>query len=765
MSLQPPRLDDRSFADLRAELVRRIPMHAPQWTDHNAADPGIALLELFAALGDDLLYRFNRIPEAARLAFLQLLAIDPLPAQVAQAQLRLELPKGKTPPIRVPSGPGIPRLCLAAGDILFQAADEITVLPLQVQAWQKQRLSAQEQKALSARISGQDDMASLLEMHLQLPKDTFAKQGPDCYEAVSLPAPEGGIAPPPLDSGTAVDGALWLCLLAPEGVPDPGMIRPLLAGEVLNLGVRIDELLCGPTDHRRCPDPGSAAERWPLLWEISTGAFYGNSKRVDQARYLRLTIDADDSESFGRNGTVRLRLPAAAGDGSLPFGVWEASSFDPPQEDLLGLGPLPPRLEDPMQAKRVLAWIRVQRRDRSHPPLRVRWIDANVIDVVQAVTAEAELLGYGDARGAQEYRLAHGPVIPGSERVQVRGPLGWETWQAVEDLALAGPDDPFYRLDVGSGTVRFGDGVHGRIPLPGEAIRCLTYQYGGGVAGNVGGGRINRLRSGPVEALDLRCDNPLPAEGGTDAESQEKASARIPAVLRHGNRAVAIDDFVDLALQTPGAGIGRVHGLPRHQPHQRVDGVAGTVTLIVIPAYDPLHPQEPMPDREQLRRVCAYLEPRRLVTTELYVTPPTYVGLNCSVAVEAEPGTGEETLRTYVELALRQMLAPLPPFGPEGRGWPFGRDVTDRDLEAAVLRVQGVRLVNQVLLRGWALDAFGESSEVKERLPLRSWQLPSLRQVRVVAGETAEPVPDDGDGAPPQENPPLYPVPVVRGVC
>ena len=62
-----------------------------------------------------------------------------------------------------------------------------------------------------------------------------------------------------------------------------------------------------------------------------------------------------------------------------------------------------------------------------------------------------------------------------------------------------------------------------------------------------------------------------------------------------------------------------------------------------------MQPDQPTPDREMLRRVCAHLEPRRLVTTELYVTPPQYVRLSCSVAVEPEPGAGEETLRRNIE--------------------------------------------------------------------------------------------------------------------
>ena len=49
--LQPPVLDDRSYDDLVAELVRRIPVHSPEWTDHNDSDPGVAMLELFDELG------------------------------------------------------------------------------------------------------------------------------------------------------------------------------------------------------------------------------------------------------------------------------------------------------------------------------------------------------------------------------------------------------------------------------------------------------------------------------------------------------------------------------------------------------------------------------------------------------------------------------------------------------------------------------------------------------------------------------------------
>ena len=48
---------------------------------------GVTLLELFAFLGENLLYRANQIPERNRLKFLQLLNLPLQPATPARARL------------------------------------------------------------------------------------------------------------------------------------------------------------------------------------------------------------------------------------------------------------------------------------------------------------------------------------------------------------------------------------------------------------------------------------------------------------------------------------------------------------------------------------------------------------------------------------------------------------------------------------------------------------------------------------------------------
>src|SRR6185295_1505947 len=96
MALGRPILVDRSYEQLRDELVRRIPVYNPEWTDHNASDPGITLIELFAFLGENLLYRFNQIPETTKLAFLRLLDAPLRPATAAEAMITLTDPAAGT---------------------------------------------------------------------------------------------------------------------------------------------------------------------------------------------------------------------------------------------------------------------------------------------------------------------------------------------------------------------------------------------------------------------------------------------------------------------------------------------------------------------------------------------------------------------------------------------------------------------------------------------------------------------------------------------
>lgn len=751
-SFRSPKLDDRTFDDLRRELVRRIPVHSAEWTDHNAGDPGIALLEVFAWLGENLLYRLNRVPDKALLDFLNLLDVPPRPAQPSQALVRFSLGRGADTPELLPEGPTAEKTVVLAGKVELEVQGELEVLPLEARPAVKAPLDAAD----PSKLIGKEEVEQALEDHLGR-SSTVA-----LYTTRLLDPPEAGVVREPVPVARAVDQALWIALLVPQALArdhTPAQIRKLIEGRVLNVGVILDDSLCGPADVERCPDPGSPETSLPIVWQIATGKFAGGAPSIDKLRYERLAVEQDGTAGLSRSGVWRLRLPASAD----AFGTWDGAGLD---EALAGAGDLPPLVDDDKLAARIVTWIRCFRprgaADGAELPQPVvRWADVNLAPVEQAVTAAPELLGNGSGRPEQALRLSHAPVLGDTVYLEVREPSGWVAWQRVDHFGASGPGDPHYALDPVTGEIRFGDGVRGRMPRAGEAIRVRSYRYGGGVAGNVPAGAISKVRP-PKGVGALQVENPFAAEGGVDAETIEEAKRRVPQVLRNHDRAVAAEDFRDIAMETPGACLGRVEVLPRHKPQERADGVPGVVTLVVVPSYDPLHPDEPVPDRETLRRVCAYLEPRRLVTTELYVTPPEYVPVWISAAFEVEDGYGAQTVRRWVELAIRQYLAPLPPYGPAGQGWPFGRAVSAPDVEAAILRVEGVRLVHAVLVEG-AAGADGKAPQGK--VELRSWQLPVVRGVQLATDKQApDPIHRDGDPERPAGETPL-PVPVVEEVC
>ena len=62
-----------------------VQQRCAEWTDHNVSDPGVTLIETFAFMTDELLYRLNRVPDRLYVTFLDLIGVTlhpPTPAHV-----------------------------------------------------------------------------------------------------------------------------------------------------------------------------------------------------------------------------------------------------------------------------------------------------------------------------------------------------------------------------------------------------------------------------------------------------------------------------------------------------------------------------------------------------------------------------------------------------------------------------------------------------------------------------------------------------------
>ncbi|MET9256814.1 putative baseplate assembly protein [Streptomyces sp. NPDC003717] len=130
MPLPSPNLDDRRFQQLVDEAKRYVQQRAPEWTDHNVSDPGVTLIETFAYLVDQLLYRLNRVPDKNYLAFLDLLGIHLFPPTAAGADVDFWLSAPQPDTVTLPPGTEV---TTARGEseeaVVFATTEELRIVP------------------------------------------------------------------------------------------------------------------------------------------------------------------------------------------------------------------------------------------------------------------------------------------------------------------------------------------------------------------------------------------------------------------------------------------------------------------------------------------------------------------------------------------------------------------------------------------------------------------------------------------------------------
>ena len=120
------------------------------------------------------------------------------------------------------------------------------------------------------------------------------------------------------------------------------------------------------------------------------------------------------------------------------------------------------------------------------------------------------------------------------------------------------------------------------------------------------------------------------------------------------------------------------------------------ITVIVLPF---LPQSRPTPTPGLLATVGAYLRRRRIVGTRVEVVGPTYLEVSVRAHVRSLQGANTAALQNAVVAALDRFLDPLVG-GPDGSGWPFGRDVYRSEVMRIIDEVPGVDYVASLELIG-----------------------------------------------------------------
>lgn len=104
MALPVPNLDDRRFQDLVDDAKRLVQQRCPEWTDHNVSDPGVTLIELFAWMTDQIVFRLNRVPDRNYVKFLELIGVSLYPPTAARTPVTFWLSSPQPDVVRIAAG-------------------------------------------------------------------------------------------------------------------------------------------------------------------------------------------------------------------------------------------------------------------------------------------------------------------------------------------------------------------------------------------------------------------------------------------------------------------------------------------------------------------------------------------------------------------------------------------------------------------------------------------------------------------------------------
>lgn len=713
MPLPITQLDDRRFDDLVAEARQRLVSQLPELAQVVEGDPLYAITDLMAWMTETIIYRANLIPERQRQAFLNLLQIPLRPAQPAQGLVAIHSSSKQ---------PQLPKLLpdatrLSAGKVMLSTRGELQPTPLALRLMIKERLGISDLNAMGVTLN------QLRELY-HFGAQTAAPFRPRSFNL--------GTDTPSLRQSLDKKYYLLLHLNDKKLVAHKEKLRAQLAGKTLNIGLApVTDL---PADIARELPPRRL--QWQLLWQQAADS--------QRAELLPLEVLDDSSRGARQSGVVRLKIPNN-------FQAFNSEFTQDPK--YAGMNNTPPEAPVDVDPHTIIAWLSLSAPD--DPEFSLGFMAVNAVDVVAQEVVLDQVIGMGDGRAGQVVNIGRTDVAAASVQIEVSENGIYVPWQQVANFSGSGLNDRVYQFDASSGSVIFGDGIRGKRPAPGERIRVARFCAGGGSSGNLPAGSVRQLLSANATELQVLQDWPL--SGGQEAESVAQAEQRIPAELRHRDRAVTREDFIQLAQDNPIVPVGRAELIPGLMPGNSLDaiqtGVPGVVSLLVMLPAEPALGAAPKPSAGLLNDVFRYLAPRTLLGTELYVLSPQFIPVALSLSLEVMDRSNLTSIIHTVEKNLLNNLWPLAPGGFNGKGWPLGRELDVNELRTLAGRTPGVLAINELQLYFQRRDGQWQTTS---KLRLEAYQLPELAEVHIEEGEqipapprrVVQPAPENGIAVP-----------------
>lgn len=629
-------LNDKTYEELLSEAIARIPLHSREWTNFNLSDPGITILQNLTAFQLLQQETINQVPEEVRRKLLKLVgytAKDNHPATVL-----VQAPASGGPIL--PAGHQ-----LWSGTIPFETESEIMLQPWglaatyvcsEEQTRDVTRLlerstdtvtypfgrNPKEGNSFICVLSGIPEMGERLHLWLQVAEEELRT---DFRDEAEIPAfsklrwqyyTEAGWRDARFEDGTMGllrSGAVTLWL------------EDESAAVLEDLPVKGCALRCvlDQADYDRTPRlQFIAVHLFPMVQKetriacVSCGGALEVELRGRLPQMGNLLVYGRESED-GPYYFYR-EAPIAGLQGR--FYSREDTAWGVTLRFTFGFVPY--------SGKDTVKVVCLDPEMIHHYVLEpVYGYDGQVIklELVRSVLPENFCLAVGDtqADGTVQYWF----VRPGE-----RGPDGFCYHLRSQDAEIV-VDDP-------------GRGGYELI------LAGCTVTQGG--RGNLHPGAVLELRGGyDGTEVEARYDCPAPGIGGVSYESAEEVRQRFAAGMRQTTVAVKAEDYELLVHQVPGLCIHKVKAV--------ADRDRNLVRIAVKP-----HAEAALPklSEDYIRQICAYLEPRRMLTTRFELCQPKYAAVAVSASLCVRGSV--EHAKKETEQMLRETLDHVN--GPENFG-------------------------------------------------------------------------------------------------
>jgi hypothetical protein len=374
-------------------------------------------------------------------------------------------------------------------------------------------------------------------------------------------------------------------------------------------------------------------------------------------------------------------------------------------------------------------------------------IDSNAADVSDPYDIPGERLGYSDGFSNQSYRLKYNQVAEGTVEVFVRNGNSFDKWSEVTNLSEYGPQEFVYTITYDGDNyayINFGDGVSGSIPVFGDDIKA-QYYVGGGLIGNIEGGKSFSIVSVPLSSGVLKADltpisvsNSESGYGGEDPESNDSIRLNAPAALRSSQRAVSLDDFKSLALSVAGVGKAAAYASAPTSINVYVGPSVSDTSNDYFPGFAANGTTLKTSWTDLQSIVSSEFGGRTQIGTTVTILPPAYVPADVVVEYVAETGYSDSQIITALNAGVV--------FDYGYNYLDFNQNIRPEKLEQSLSSIDGVDSVKVVELyrngasaaRTTLVPAAGEYFVFKD-VNTKIYPICSLRNLVVTIGNGTMP--------------------------